>query len=249
MRKKKADKENSERWLVTYSDLITLLMVLFVILYATSNVDKAKYQQLSASFQQAFSLGSGGDLSIVSEGGGDVTDLEIEEEKEPIEKTKEQIEDEKLEDIQKQVNSLLKSAGLDSNVTTKIEDRGLIISFTENVFFDSGQALIKDEYKYKLVDISKILNKMDNYIRVEGHTDNEAIRNQYFNSNWQLSSVRASNVAEVLIAEGGINPIRLSAVGYGEYRPITSNDTEEGRRQNRRVDIIILNSKYDKSEG
>lgn len=248
MKKKKNSKENTERWLITYSDLITLLMVLFVILYASSNIDKEKYKQISSSFQKAFSLGEAGDLAIVDEGDIDVEDLNVEDE---IENnvTVEETEEEKLIKIQEEVNRLLKDAGLEAKVSTKIEERGLVISFTANIFFDSGEAVVKGAYKDQLIEISNILNKMDNYIRVEGHTDNVAISNKYFNSNWQLSSVRASNVAEILINEGKIKPERLAAVGYGEYRPIASNDNEEGRSSNRRVDIIILNSKYNKSEG
>ena len=99
-----------------------------------------------------------------------------------------------------------------------------------------------------LYSISEVLNGLDNYIRVEGHTDNVAINTDYFHSNWQLSSVRAANVVEFLINEGGVNPNRLSSIGYGEYRPVKLNDAEEGRSANRRVDILILNSKFNDSE-
>ena len=100
----------------------------------------------------------------------------------------------------------------------------------------------------KLVSLATILNKIDNYVRVEGHTDNIPIKNEYFNSNWQLSSIRASNVVEFFIEKGNISPDRLSAVGYGEYRPISDNNSEDGRSKNRRVDILILNNKYDNIE-
>ena len=107
---------------------------------------------------------------------------------------------------------------------------------------------IKEEMKSKLSSLSNILNKIGNYVRIEGHTDNIPIENEDFSSNWQLSSIRASNVVEFLIEEGGIAPSRLSAVGYGEYRPISDNNTEDGRKQNRRVNILILNNKYDTIE-
>lgn len=105
-----------------------------------------------------------------------------------------------------------------------------------------------EDMKLKLVSLSTVLNKIDNYIRIEGHTDNVPIRNEYFSSNWQLSSTRASNVVEYLINNGGISPDRLSAVGYGEYRPVADNSTDQGRSKNRRVDILILNNKYDNIE-
>lgn len=93
-----------------------------------------------------------------------------------------------------------------------------------------------------------MLNKIDNYIRVEGHTDNIAIKTEVFNSNWQLSLGKAANVVEIFINEGGISPNKLSAIWYGEFRPIQNNDTEEGRTVNKRVDIVILNSKPNQSE-
>ena len=105
-----------------------------------------------------------------------------------------------------------------------------------------------EDMKLKLVSLSTVLNKIDNYIRVEGHTDNVPIRNEYFSSNWQLSSTRASNVVEYLINNGRISPDRLSAVAYGEYRPVADNSTDQGRSKNRRVDILILNNKYDNIE-
>lgn len=92
------------------------------------------------------------------------------------------------------------------------------------------------------------MNGIDNYIRVEGHTDNVVINTDYFHSNWQLSAVRASNVVEFLIYQGNVKPERLSSVGYGEYRPVKSNTTEEGKAANRRVDIVILDTKFNNSE-
>lgn len=99
-----------------------------------------------------------------------------------------------------------------------------------------------------LVTLAAILNKIDDYVRVEGHADNLPIKNEYFNSNWQLSSIRASNIVEFLVGQGNISPDRLSAVGYGEYRPVAENNIAEGRAKNRRADILILNNKYDNIE-
>lgn len=239
-KKKKAKAENSERWLVSYSDFMTLLMVFFVVLYSMSNVNQKKYQQLSNSMGSVFSggataLGMGADSGTSSDNTGELKPLV-------------QTEDVKLQGVEEQVNDVLNELGLGDSVSTSIEERGLVISFNDSIFFDSAKAEIKDEMKTKLISVSKILNKIDNYIRVEGHTDNLPIKDNYFNSNWQLSSVRASNVVELLINYGEISPSRLSAVGYGEYRPISDNNTEEGRSKNRRVDILILNNKFDGTE-
>ncbi len=239
MRKKRENKENSERWLLTYSDLITLLMVLFVVLYASSNVDKQKYKQISNSFKQAFSIGDA--PGAINETGEETNENSI---------VNDAVmgESEKLDTAKSKVDELIKEYNLEGSVSTQIQERGLIISFNDNVFFNSGDATIKNEYKQKLISISKILNNIDNYIRVEGNTDNVAINTENFHSNWQLSAIRAANVVELLVKEGNISSDKLSAIGYGEYRPVKSNDTEDGRAANRRVDIVILNNEYNKSE-
>lgn len=240
MKKRVEKPENHERWLLTYSDLITLLMIFFVVLYSASTVNEAKYKQLATSMGAVFTggstvLGSEENSGSSSDNAGELKPLV-------------QTEEEKLQGIENQINNIVKDLQLEGSVSTSIEERGLIISFTDSVFFDSGKADIKDELKPKLISVSNILNKIDNYVRVEGHTDNIPINNSDFHSNWQLSSVRASNVVEFLINYGEISPNRLSAVGYGEYRSIADNNTEEGRAKNRRVDILILNNKFDGTE-
>ena len=238
MRKKRDNKENSERWLLTYSDLITLLMVLFVVLYASSNVDKQKYKQISDSFRQAFSIGDA--PGVIEEVDNNTNNSIVDDAV--------MMESEKLDIAKSKVDDLIKQYNLEASVSTEIQERGLVISFNNNVFFNSGDATIKNEYKQKLIDISKVLNDIDNYIRVEGNTDNVSINTEVFHSNWQLSAIRAANVVEFLVKDGGISSNRLSAIGYGEHRPIKGNDTEGGRASNRRVDIVILNNEYDKSE-
>ena len=251
MKKKPVKPDNNERWLLTYSDLITLLMVLFVILYASSNVDTGKYKQLATSFRDALNITpSGGEVGIIegdvinSDFSDDVATDSPEDESDSIVITEQQ----KLEQVKAEVDNLIAQSGLNSRVVTKIEEKGLVISFTDSIFFDSGTADVKEDYKRQLIEISRVLNKIDNYIRVEGHTDNVAIKTNLFNSNWQLSAVRAANVVEIFINQCGINPNKLSAIGYGEFRPIQTNDTEAGRAANRRVDIVILNSKSNQAE-
>jgi chemotaxis protein MotB len=158
-------------------------------------------------------------------------------------------ERDKLENLKEQVDGYLNENNLNSNVNTIIEDRGLIIRVDNTIIFDSGNADIKAIYKSKLIQVGKMLNSIENYIRIEGHTDNVPIRNSHFESNWQLSVIRATNVTEMLITEANINPKRLSAVGYGEYRPIADNDNPDSRAKNRRVDIIIMDTKFNKIEG
>ena len=242
MRKKKGGgHNNSERWLLTYSDLITLLMIFFVVMYALSNVDVAKYKQISESLRVAM----GGGKTIIGNDDAANVDSEIK----PVDDNQtSQTEKTKMEELKRSVDKYLEQNGLNQSVSTKGDERGLVVSINDTLFFDTGKAEVKPDYAKKLIEIGKILSQLNNYIRIEGHTDNIPIKTSEYSSNWQLSSARAANVTELLVNQAGIAPKKLSAVGYGEFRPIGDNSTEEGRLKNRRVDIIIINSKYNEIE-
>jgi chemotaxis protein MotB len=242
MKRMKKEKDDSERWMLSYLDFITLLMIFFLMMYAISNVDTKKSAALANSLRIGFNSGNGQNVIAVSDSSNNAPTVVDNEE------LTAEAETEKLADVKKKVDELVNNSELKGSVSTSIQDRGLLISFNDNVFFNSGEADIKSDWQSKLKSISKVLNGIDNYIRVEGHTDNVAINTTSFHSNWQLSSVRAANVVEFLITQGGVSPGRLSSVGYGEYRPIKPNDTEEGKSSNRRVDIVILNTKLNNSE-
>lgn len=242
MKKRKHEEHpNHERWLLSYSDFMTLLMILFVVLFAMSNVDKAKFKQLSDSLR----VSMGGGKSIVAKEDG----VPITVDTKPIENDlTEKAEQAKMEDLKRQVDKYLEKNGMKADVSTQVDERGLVVSLNDTLFFDTGRAEVKPESQKKLIEIAKILNQLNNYMRVEGHTDNVPIKNDQFSSNWQLSCARASNVTELLINSANIPPQKLSAVGYGEYRPIADNSTEDGKAKNRRVNIIIVSSKFDKIE-
>ena len=247
MKKKRAEKENGERWLLTYSDLITLLMIFFIIMYASSNVDTVKYKAISQSFNQAM----GGGKNVIKMGDNIVDTTDTQKVKttliQPVTAI-EQAEQTKLETVKIQLDKYLQDNNLSSSVVTAITERGLEASFLDSALFDSGKADIKPEAVSKIVEIGKIVNQLGNYIRVEGHTDNVPIRNSQFSSNWQLSVIRATNVTELLISTVKIVPEKISAVGYGEFRPKSENNTENGRAQNRGVNIVIINTKFNGSE-
>lgn len=231
--KKKQEAENSERWLLTYSDLITLLMIFFVVMYASSTVSTTKYAQLSQSLNSVL---AGGSNAIGSDGSTASTDII------PSEATAEMTEGQKLSDLKSDVDSILAQSGVGTSVQTKIEERGLVITFSDSVFFESGQASIRENLRGTVDKLAVSLKAMNNLIRVEGHTDNVPVKNSNFSSNWQLSAVRAANVVQYLIEVDGLPPTLLSAAGYGEYKTIASNDSEAGRSKNRRIDIVIINS-------
>lgn len=130
----------------------------------------------------------------------------------------------------------------------QMTERGLVITFLSEVFFDSGKDIIKTDGKVTLQKVAEVLNKNvpDSFVAIEGHTDNEPIKYSGWRSNWELSSARALAVLHFLIDECKVKPQRLSANGYGEYRPVAGNDTPEGKQKNRRVEIVILPSKMSK---
>jgi len=133
---------------------------------------------------------------------------------------------------------------------TKLEmtERGLVITFLAEIFFDSGKNIIREEAKPTLHRVAEVLNDKiaDSYVAVEGYTDNVPIKYSAWKSNWELSSGRALSVVHYFIDEAQVNPLRLSAIGYGEFRPVADNATEEGRQQNRRVEVVILPTKLKK---
>lgn len=229
---------NNERWLLTYSDLITLLMIFFVIMYASSNLDASKYKKMSESFKSAF----GGGKTIVGQ------EYIEKSEGKPTPIVSKDPEQQKMNQLKNEVDKYLKKNSLDKNVITKVEERGLVVSLNDTLFFESGKAEVRNDTLKKLVQIGNILKHENNYIRIEGNTDNQPINNYEFKSNWQLSAIRAANVVQLFVEKCGFSPEKLSSVGYGEYRPVADNRTEEGRAKNRRIDIVIMSNKFNKVE-
>lgn len=246
--KTKLAKDTSERWLLTYSDLMNLLLILFIMLYTMANVDVEKYQQVSTSLRRAFGNYSGG--SLIGEGGGSPSILDLGGSLDPDAVVPTDTEKQQMEAVQKEVQELVNELGLTSGVSVTSQERGIYISIGEQVLFRSGSADIEEEAKNNIIKIGKeILSKMpDKQMRVEGHTDNIPIHNARFPDNQELSTARANNVWRILVKDAGLDPAKLSATGYGEYRPLVPNDTEEHRKKNRRVDIVILKEIYDVTE-
>jgi chemotaxis protein MotB len=226
--KKKAphgEHENSERWLLTYADLITLLLGLFVILYAMSKIDAGKYAEIVSALGGVF----GSDHGILI-GGGSL-----------LENPRESLLSERQRVAQAVSDALdLQSGSMPVSVTES--ERGVTVHIMEELLFASGSAELKASSLSALDTLASVLKKLPNDLRVEGHTDNVPINTVQFPSNWHLSVSRAVNVGYYLIRQHGLVPDKVSVVGYSEYRPWASNDTPEGRAKNRRVDIVIVAS-------
>ena len=233
-KQKKHEEEAGEAWLLPYSDLMTLLLAVFIVLFAVSQVDVEKAKAMSEEFgesmmTESYSLSK---ANMQQQGDNVKTVSEAEE----------------MKELKEGLDAKLQRENLSASVTTSIDNRGLVISLNNAIFFDPGSAEIKKEHEKTLLEISEMLTVMDNYIRVEGHTDNVPMSSNLYPSNWDLSAARASNVVRLFYNSTKASPERLIAVGYGEYRPISDNSTEEGRAKNRRIDIILLSDKYDDLE-
>lgn len=243
------EKDNSQRWMLTYLDLITLLMVFFVLMYAMSSIDSKKYTSLTKSLNIALGDGTGyvigsGSSNIIDLGGSNSSASSTNKEADkqlPADASS-------MTYVKKELANYLNNEKLSKDVVVETNERGLDVRLKDSILFNSGEADIMDSSKSTIIKIGNILSKINGYIRVEGYTDNVPISNTRFKSNWQLSAIRATNVVELLIGYTGINPDKISAVGYGSYRPIADNSTPQGRAKNRRVEIIIMNSKFDGME-
>ncbi len=236
-----AIKSSAPAWMTTYGDVITLLLCFFVVLFSISTIDARRFEMALLSLQGALGLLPGG-KTLVEEDWQEIAGEEMLRAELLAQELAE------LEGVRLRLQQVIRAAGQEDRVLVETDQRGLIIRFLDQVLFDLGKAELKPEARELLDKVAVVLKQIDNPIRVEGHTCNLPINTLRFPSNWELSTGRASAVVRYLITEHGLSPLRLSAAGYGEYRPIASNDTEEGRRQNRRVDIVILRSSLSRTE-
>ncbi len=212
-------------WMCTYGDIMTLLLTFFVLLISFSSVQEAKFKQAIASFQEALGI-LPHDRSI------------MEFEQIPAVKMGPPIPP---EEIIKRIRNSIYMAGLKGEATVSETREGIRITIQSPILFDSGSADLMPDALPVLDELIKILRETPNVVVVEGHTDNVPIHTPSFESNWELSTARAISVAKYLFQKGSLPAERFSVAGYGEYHPIKTNDTPEGKQKNRRVEILLKN--------
>jgi chemotaxis protein MotB len=239
---------NHERWLVTYADMITLLMVLFIVLYSMGQTDLAKYEKLRASLSSAF----GGGAPSPLEGGAGVLHggtspipmpgLAVQAQQalqaQQAAAAAQAAEEAALEETKAEIGHELEAAGLGGGVGLSVERRGLVVSIaSDKVLFEAGQAALRPEGREVIARVAGTLVGLPNRLHVEGHTDDVPISGQ-FASNWELSTARATTVLQELV-RAGVTQSRLSATGFADQQPIASNGSPDGRARNRRVAILV----------
>lgn len=250
------DSEDTGRWLLTYSDLITLLLAFFVVMYSMSRIDAKKFGRMSEHLQGAFHSGENAgqvagvaDLTsgVLKVGQLKATALRL---RSSLGTSPDRISMGGQGVPMTRADSVVGQTGFSATepVSMEINERGLVIHIVESALFESGQASLKPQALTVLDKIAKEIKDLPNQVRVEGHTDDRPIATVRFPSNWELSSARATSVVRYLIDKYAFTPARLSALGFGEYRPLVPNDNDQNRAKNRRVDIVVLTDNLSRYE-
>ena len=242
-KQKHEEHENHERWIIPYADMVTLLFAFFVVMYSISQQDLARLKNVSQSLQEAF-VGH-------KKGGQKTKKIELmknsgEPETNPRFVVRRSANNQEIVD---ELRKKLLQEGFDfifqentSPIQIKIDSRGVVISISGGFLFLEGSTEL-DPQAYTVIDlVADLIKNTDRQILVEGHTDNAPVVGNVYYSNWELSVLRATSTVRYLIERSGISPARLTASGYGPFRPAADNSTPEGREQNRRVEIIMLNA-------
>ena len=229
------EEEAGEAWLLPYSDLMTLLLALFIALFAMSQTDASKMQALAQAFTAAFNMGGpsffSGMGSATVTTGADTADAAYMK------------ENNDLSEAKAKLDQYIQENNLQDQVSTELNEEGLMIRLKERALFASGSAALQGDAERIVPVIAGVLSSLPERVTISGHTDNVPIATAQYPSNWELSSARAVSLMRgVMAVQPSLNPARFSALGYSEYRPIASNDTEEGRAQNRRVEVFIARS-------
>jgi len=251
-KKKHEEHENHERWLVSYADFITLLFAFFVVMYSISSVNEGKYRVLSDSIVAAFDPTRQGlpiklssplkppilERDVVSPS-YDKAIMENQYPNVPAVTQASEEDKKNLLEIARQVETNMSDLIDENIVKVKKNDLWIEIEIKSSILFDSGVAALAPGARPVLQEVAGILGKFPNQIQVEGFTDNVPIASELFPSNWELSAARAASVVH-LFAETGLKPERMSAIGYGEFKPVADNETAAGRSQNRRIGVVLL---------
>lgn len=230
--------DNHERWLVSYADFITLLFAFFVVMYAISSVNQGKYHVLSNALVTAFgdTPPSSPPQVVIQSPPKIVSDPILL--KKRVHQRKQQ---EKMRNMANNMMKMLAPLVKEQKVRIMQGNRGIIIEINASVLFQSGQAVIADDSASILREVAVVLKDHEYAIQVEGHTDDIPVSSTQFPSNWELSTARASSVVRLFV-DNGVAAAKLTAMGYGENRPVESNGSPDGRTRNRRVAIAILSA-------
>ncbi|WP_374054641.1 flagellar motor protein MotS [Rossellomorea sp. FM04394] len=238
-RKQASQPTGAPKWMVTFSDLITLILVFFILLFSMSQIDIVKFRAIADSFQQRQILEF---YPSVIPFENPSAEPEVEMEKMQTQSSEQA--DKELKQLLADIQSYLNENKLSDVIVATRTERGVVLVLQEQALFASGEATVLEEAYPFLNKVGDLISRIPNFVKVEGHTDNRPINTYRFPSNWELSSARASSVIRYIIQTENLDPKRFIAVGYGDTRPIAPNDTRENLQKNRRVEVIITDPAY-----
>lgn len=230
------DEPKGDEWLATFSDMVTLLLTFFVLLYSMSTVDDQKMKQISEAFKTMMNGKSGETLLEYDLYNGQVPLIGGESDIEEFIDTEQTTQEKMYNELKK----FVEENSLEGVIDILESERGILIQMRDNILFGTASSSLRNESLVILDKISSLIQDLPNDILVEGHSDNRPINTPQFPSNWELSTDRAVNVVRYFVESKGLNPKRFSAAGYGEYQPVAPNDTDDNMAKNRRVNIVIL---------
>jgi chemotaxis protein MotB len=240
---KKHEHVNHERWLVSYADFITLLFAFFVVMFAVSQVDSKKLGRFTESVNVAFQTqgifapNSGSPLERGGSAGSALIPAVVSDKPSLFRYT---ASSPRAQAVRDSLEESVDAAGLGSSVGLRYDERGVVVSLPEGLYFRAGTANLRTEALENLAEIAKAVAAQHGEIVVEGHTDDLPVRSPLFPSNWELSAARAARVVRYLIEDAGLDGARLSAVGLADTRPLVENTDEATREANRRVQLVIV---------
>ncbi len=229
-----------ESWLVPYADILTLLLALFIVLFASADANKAKFTQIAQSLSAAFSGSPSvfdNNVAIAPELDASKPDKSQEENMKEQAHLKETVE---LLQVKKTLDKYIENNKMVGDLTTVLTEDGLMIRIKDTALFPSGSAALRPESQRFATEIAKMLAPLSQKIVISGHTDNVPINTYEFPSNWELSSKRAINFMKFLLSQEKLSPERFSAIGYGEYRPLDPSNAADAQSKNRRVEVLIM---------
>src|SRR5699024_3511321 len=259
-RKKQQNDPGAPKWMVTFSDMVTLILVFFILLFSMSQIDLAKFESITESFQSRAIL----DFMPSAIPSEDISDPDtidlLDEDKDGEGKDDDDFDklSEHLEEWEKKADALaqliesveeyLEEEGLEGQITANRTEEGVILVLQDSIFFDSAEAEILETGEPFLDEVGSLLKGISNHVRVEGHTDTSPISTYRYSSNWELYGARDISVVRYFIEEHDLDEARFIIGGYGDTRPLTTDNHEDGWTQNRRVEIVILDSEHEQTK-
>ncbi|MEN2467047.1 flagellar motor protein MotS [Ornithinibacillus sp. JPR2-1] len=249
-------KKGAPKWMVTYSDMVTLILVFFILLFSMSQIDAVKFEAISESFKNRMifdffpspvPMDNPTENTSTEEKGQTTNEFDMPVNDDKKSKPDSDTAEDSLSNLMDEVEAYLDEHSLNHVISANRSERGVELVLQDSILFDSGEADILPSAQPFLTKVGNLLSQINNDIKVEGHTDDVPMSSYRYPSNWELSGARASSVVRLLVEENNLDEDRFSIAGYSDTKPLVPNDSASNRSKNRRVEIVILEESYTES--